>query len=145
MAVCVSGVSSGGQLALLLAAHRRVTCTIAQAAPTDLATLHGWVRDAAAKYLLPYGSVRRWSPVSYASRIRGPVLLATPKHDPAVAADQSRRMAQRLPGSRLVVLANATPGLPFGHTTVSPPALRHYRDVERAFALRAISPKRRRN
>ena len=143
--ICVSGVSSGGHLALLLAAHRRVSCTIAQSAPTDLAALHGWVRGAASRYLLPFGSIRRWSPVTYAARIRGPVLLATPEHDPAVAADQSRRMARRLRGARLVVLGNATPGVAFTHTTVSARALGRYRRVERAFALRAISSKPRRS
>lgn len=143
--ICVSGVSSGGQLALLLAAHRHVACTIAQSAPTDLSTLRGWVHDAAARYLFPFGSERRWSPLTYASRIRGPVLLATPRSDPAIAAQQSRLLAPRLRDARLVTLANQRSGRPFTHATVGPSALAHYRRVERNFALRAIASKSRRS
>ena len=46
--ICASGGSSGGHLALLLAAHEEVDCVISEGGPTDLTTLDDTVDEYAA-------------------------------------------------------------------------------------------------
>jgi dipeptidyl aminopeptidase/acylaminoacyl peptidase len=123
--ICVHGVSSGGHLALMLAQRRpSVDCVIAVGAPSDLAH---WPRRARAVYdvvrsLRRRVSLRRWSPVRQARRIRQPVLLIHDQNDQIVPFAQSRRLARRLPHAELVGLC---PGpVAYVHTNVAPACLR---------------------
>ena len=129
--ICVHGQSSGGHLALMLAQRRpSVDCVIAVGAPTDLAH---WPREArgvhdAVRRLRPRVSLRRWSPVRQAWRIRQPVLLIHDQHDPIVPFDQSRKLVRRLPRGKLVGLC---PGpVTYVHTNVAPDCLRHAHRAE---------------
>lgn len=136
--ICVHGVSSGGHLALMLAQRRpSVDCVIAVGAPTDLAH---WPREAAGVYdsvrsLRRRVSLRRWSPVRQAARIRQPVLLIHDRNDQIVPFAQSRKLARRLPRATLVGLC---PGpVAYVHTHVAPDCLRRARRAE-ARLLRRI-------
>ena len=136
--ICVHGLSSGGHLALMLAQRRpSVDCVIAVGAPTDLAH---WPREAAGVYdsvrsLRRRVSLRRWSPVRRAARIRQPVLLIHDQNDQIVPFAQSRKLARRLPRAKLVGLC---PGpVAYVHTHVAPDCLRHARRAE-ARLLRRI-------
>ena len=136
--ICVHGLSSGGHLALMLAQRRpSVDCVIAVGAPSDLAR---WPEEARGVYdsvrsLRRRVSLRRWSPVRQAGRIRQPVLLIHDQNDQIVPFAQSRRLERRLPRGRLVGLC---PGpVAYVHTHVASDCLRHARRAE-ARLLRRI-------
>src|SRR5690349_440691 len=61
--ICASGESSGGHLALMLAARRPgLACAISKAGPTDLVHFPaGYLADVIHQYLAPYLSLRHWS------------------------------------------------------------------------------------
>lgn len=135
--VCVYGESAGGQLALLLAArHRSVRCVITVGAVADLPGLR---RDHAIEPLIQLarrawahepGGLRAHSPLTYAHRLRMPVLVAGLRHDPIVPVAQQRRLAAHLPRARLLF---QRPGeRDFVHGKASPASLRRlYREEAR--------------
>jgi acetyl esterase/lipase len=108
--ICASGLSAGGNLALMLAAQEPdLACVLALSAPTDLTSLaqqdpEGDEAYEAAVTAFGAGKLAKFSPVRYANRIRAKVLLVAAESDPVVPADQSRELAQALPGAELLVL-----------------------------------------
>ena len=141
--VCVYGESAGGQLALLLAArHRSVRCVITVGAVGDLPGLR---RDHAIKPLIDlatrawaheHGGLRAHSPLTFARRLRIPVLLAGLRHDPIVPVAQQRRLAARLPRARLLLQASGE--RPFVHGKASAAALRRLHRAEARLVRRTL-------
>jgi acetyl esterase/lipase len=118
--ICALGVSSGGHVALMLAADRNIACVIANAAPTDLPSWTGESPGQAGYTEGFFGrgaSLRRWSPTSRASRIKARVLLQYASNDTDVPADQGRRFLKAHPRrTSLVVLDPGTEA--FAHSNV---------------------------
>ena len=99
--VCVSGESSGGQLALMLATDRRVTCAISLAGPVDLTLKRPNAGDESATIRDArriWGSkVRSVSPVHNASRTRAAVMLISAVGDHAAPPARALGYASRAP------------------------------------------------
>jgi dipeptidyl aminopeptidase/acylaminoacyl peptidase len=141
--VCVYGESAGGQLALMLAArHPSVRCVITVGAVGDLVGLR---RDHATKLLLDLtarawahepGGLRAHSPLTFAGRLRIPVLLAGLRHDPIVPVAQQRRLARRLPRARLLLQDAGSHA--FVHGKASPAGLRRLHRAETGLLRRAL-------
>jgi acetyl esterase/lipase len=141
--VCVYGESAGGQLALMLAArHRSVRCVITVGAVADLPGLR---RDHAVDLLVRLakrawahapGGLRAHSPLTYARRLRMPVLIAGLRRDPIVPVAQQRRLAARLPRARLLLQESGD--REFVHGKASPLALRRLHRAENALLRRAL-------
>lgn len=132
--VCAVGESSGGHLALMLAARRPLACVEAVGAPTDLRALRGFVRRVAVK---AFGhDLAAWSPVRHAGSIRGRVMLVHAANDLVVDPGQARLMKDAKPDAELVLLP---PGeLSFMHLTkIDEPAYRAYLEAEERM-LRAV-------
>lgn len=110
--ICLVGHSAGGNLALLVAEHRRsVACVISEAGPTDLMTFRHQkaypttvTEDGEVigpewgykHYIVPSFGVdpkvlREWSPVHRAGAINASVLLGASTHDPWIP---QRQMAE---------------------------------------------------
>lgn len=104
--ICVMGESSGGALALLIAAEfPRIRCVLTYATIGDLRLLRsGPLAIEAREWLLPFGGYERWDPATNASRIRQPVVLVHHVADTTVPVRHSRVMAQRLRSAQLIEL-----------------------------------------
>ena len=105
--VCLHGESSGGQLALMVAARASsVDCVISDSGVVDLAAVPrtSGLRPIIDGWLLADGGMRRWDPLTNARRIRQPVLLVHHREDPVVSPDQSRRLAAALARAAFVEL-----------------------------------------
>ncbi len=119
--VCATGISAGGNLALLLAAREpQLECVAAVSAPTDLTTLarqdpQGQEAYNAAVHALGQDQLGRFSPIRYADRIRAKVLLVNAESDPVVPSEQGRELARALPGSQLLVLPPGPAPAEFAH------------------------------
>jgi len=109
--VCLLGESSGGALALLLAArYPRIACVVTYATVGDLRLLtSGPLASQVEDWLLPYGGYRRWDPMTNAGRVRQRVLLIHHDADTTVPPAHSRRLRGRLQRSRLIELRTAGP------------------------------------
>lgn len=127
--VCAVGESSGGHLALMLAARRPLACVEAVGAPTDLRALKGAARRVAVKAFGRDG-LAEWSPVLHAGDIGGRVMLVQADNDLIVDPRQARLMKDAKPGAELVRLP---PGrLGFMHLTkIDKEAYRRYLQAER--------------
>lgn len=105
--ICVAGGSAGGNLAMLLATHRRPNCVISEAGPTDISTTDASVKNSAA-FLLGEANFRAWSPLFVTGRINTPTLLVSATNDPYVPhTTQAVPYKKRYPAATLVTL---TPG-----------------------------------
>jgi dipeptidyl aminopeptidase/acylaminoacyl peptidase len=108
--ICASGISAGGNFALMLATREPdLDCVLALVAPTDLTSIaeqdpEGDEAYQAAVTTLGKDQLAKFSPVRYANRIRAKVLLVVAETDPIVPADQGRELAHALPGAQLLVL-----------------------------------------
>jgi acetyl esterase/lipase len=159
--VCISGDSSGAQLALMIASRRdNVSCVIANGPPTDLvriarqgvhaaiagtgpALLAQGALSAAGKALAAFGKdgLRPASPIRRAARINTRVLLATAGDDQMIPIAQVASMAHALLLARpenYVDTVVVGPGeLPFAHGTASSDAVdeyyRHVKDLVAPF------------
>jgi acetyl esterase/lipase len=106
--VCASGISAGGNLALMLATSEPdLQCVIAVSSPTDLTTLARQDPQGDEAYGLAVAAfgkdqLARFSPVRYTGRIRAKVLLIAADTDPIVPAAQSRELGKALPGAQLL-------------------------------------------
>ncbi len=110
--ICAWGESAGGQLALMLAAARPVTCVISQAGPTDFLTLLEESTVAHLKWepfgwetmVLPtWGSaLSAFSPVNHCSTTH--YLLGASSNDPLVPPAQMNDYKARCPGGKTVLL-----------------------------------------
>jgi acetyl esterase/lipase len=99
--VCVSGESSGGQLALMLAVNPQVTCAIGLAAPVDLTVRHpnpgdetATIRDARRIWGSRVGA---FSPVNVAARTTAAVMLFSAVGDRAAPPARALGYAARAP------------------------------------------------
>jgi acetyl esterase/lipase len=113
--VCAHGDSAGGQLALMLAARfRSVRCVISNSGAIDLRAMpRGSMLEFQVRHwLLPFGGLRRWDPLTNAKRIRQPVLLIAHTGDPVVPVRQSRRVGRVLPRSLYIELPPGPEGGP---------------------------------
>ena len=139
--LCLYGESSGGHLALLLAAERReVECVIAVAAPVDLLSLGP---DLAPISNFLFGpdpmELRRWSPAFRSRGIRASVLLKSGIDDPVVPVAQHRAFVKGRPGTKSFFLE---PGeRRWSHGSASASAIRQARRVEANFARRLTAGK----
>jgi acetyl esterase/lipase len=147
--ICADGSSSGGWLALMLAALRKqLACVITEAGPTDLRSwesqeptleLREWVHLMMAYTFAP----RLWmySPVRLASRIRAELLMATGSADVWVPPTQMEEMRRARPSTSTMTLQSppTPPGsLPnFTHTSVTPHALARFHSTEATLLNRA--------
>lgn len=108
--ICASGISAGGNLALMLATREPdLACVLALSAPTDLASLGAQDPEGDEAYqaaVTAFGKdqLGKFSPVRFANRITAKVLLIVAEGDPIVPAEQGRELARVLPGAELVVL-----------------------------------------
>jgi acetyl esterase/lipase len=108
--ICASGISAGGNFALMLATREPdLDCVLALVPPTDLTSLaeqdpEGDEAYRAAVTALGKDQLAKFSPIRYANRIKAQVLLVVAETDPIVPADQGRELAQALPGAQLLVL-----------------------------------------
>jgi pimeloyl-ACP methyl ester carboxylesterase len=127
--ICLDGWSSGGHLALMVAARRPdVACVISVAGPTYLPSLPQPLLGIAHRFFDRHGGLRAWSPATL--EIGAPVLLAAARHDAVVPFEQSRRM------SSAQVIALGRGSAAYVHGTVSRADLRRFHARERRF-LRA--------
>jgi len=126
--VCAVGESSGGHLALMLAARRPLACVEAVGAPTDLRSLRGFARRVAVM-AFGRGGLARWSPVLHANSIGARVMLVHAQNDRIVDPAQARSMKDAKPDAELVLLP---PGrLGFMHLTkIDKAAYRAYLEAE---------------
>lgn len=110
--ICVLGESSGGTLALLLAAkYSRIACVVTYAAVGDLRLLRsGPLAAEVREWLLPYGGYARWDPMTNSRRVRQPVALIHHVADTTVPPAHSRRLHRRLARSTLFELRSAPRG-----------------------------------
>jgi acetyl esterase/lipase len=119
--VCASGISAGGHLALMLATREpELDCVIALAAPTDLTTLgeqdpSGDEGYKAAVDAFGANRLARFSPIRYADRIKADVLLIVAESDPVALPEQSRELAEALPGAELLILPPGPIPVPWAH------------------------------
>lgn len=138
-AICVSGDSAGGTLALLLAIERpSVACVITQGAIADQDTMPASFRDEMVT-VLP-GHLHQFSPVDYAAKLTVPVLMGGSTADTTVPESaQLGEMKSARPRTHTMLLAGApTPDAfdtNFTHANVTAAALaRFHRDELRLVA-----------
>jgi acetyl esterase/lipase len=148
-AVCAWGGSSGGHLALLLAAYRpAVKCVMAAAAPTDLVSYDrepayaplGVPRSTGptwlyTNYILPtfgLANLWQWSPVRVASRILAQVLLGESSYDELVPQEQMWDMQRLRPDTTRAMLLPGSWLSPenFVHASVTRSALASWQRAE---------------
>jgi acetyl esterase/lipase len=121
--VCVAGESSGGSLALFLAAgNSRVACVISQAAPVDFNIAHPSPGD---DYATVTDAKRIWGarngPVRYASRTQAAVLLLNGAGDKTAPPSRANGYVARAPHAANVTMrAGSTKWL---HTRVNKASL----------------------
>jgi dipeptidyl aminopeptidase/acylaminoacyl peptidase len=119
--ICASGISAGGNLALMLATREPdLACVVALAAPTDLTSLaeqdpEGDEAHQAAVAAFGKDQLAKFSPVRYADRIKAKVLLILAESDPVDPVDQGDELAQVLPGLQLLILPPGPVSVPFAH------------------------------
>ena len=119
--ICASGISAGGNLALMLATREPdLACVAALAAPTDLTSLarqdpEGDEAYQAAVEAFGQDQLGKFSPVRYADRIKAKVLLISAETDPLDPPDQTRELAQALPGAETLILPPGPVSVPFAH------------------------------
>jgi acetyl esterase/lipase len=124
--VCAVGDSSGGHLALMLAARKpSLDCAVDRVGPTNLASLAAQgatVAHEAAVDAFGAGGLERFSPVRYAARIEANVLMILAENDPVIPVAQGSELMSVLPSAELVVLP---PGQAtwFHGSSVTEPAL----------------------
>lgn len=97
--VCVQGDSAGGQLALMLAANfGSISCVISNSGAIDFRHMpaNSLLEVEVTQWLLPFGGLKRWDPLTNAARIKQPVLVIAHRQDPIVPVEQSRRIARAL-------------------------------------------------
>lgn len=140
--VCAIGMSAGGNLALLLAAHRRdLRCTISLAGPTDLPALRhepgGGIAYQLAVRAFGTANLNRYSPIRYVHSIRARVMLLYARTDPIVPVAQGIAMAKALPGATLITLPPG--GTTFVHSRVNAAAAHRAEVAEVLFLARATS------
>lgn len=139
--ICASGWSSGGHLALLLAALRpELDCVVAQAAPTDLPALtaEGTLGGIAATFAFgaehTTAPADAFSPVALASSIHASLLLATAENDQWVPASQMDAMRAAMANAgrarQIKTLRLAAGPEDFWHGTVSAAALGEFHHAE---------------
>jgi dipeptidyl aminopeptidase/acylaminoacyl peptidase len=108
--ICASGISAGGNFALMLAAREPdLDCVLASAAPTDLAQLAAQDPEADESYqaaIDAFGSdgLAKFSPLRFASKIKAKTMLVFSATDPVVPVEQGREMARALPEAKLIVV-----------------------------------------
>lgn len=100
--ICAYGWSAGGNLALLLANHRKLACVVAEAAPTDLYTGSQGVKDAATFFF--NSNWKPWSPVYTTKKLRQPTLLVSATNDPTVLHSQAIEFKKRFTKTKLITL-----------------------------------------
>jgi acetyl esterase/lipase len=120
--VCTSGASSGGELALMLARDRRVTCAISQAGPVDFDIDNPAPGD---DYATITDAKRIWGaqngPIRFAPRTHAAVLLLSGAGDETAPSSRALRYVARAPhAANVTMTAGSTQWL---HTHVSPAAL----------------------
>jgi pimeloyl-ACP methyl ester carboxylesterase len=128
--ICLDGWSSGGHLAMMVAAIRpEVECVIAVAAPSHLPSLPGPLLRLAHRFFDSHGGLARWSPATL--KLDVPLLLGHARADHAVPFGQSMRMLDADPLARLVAFAPGS--APYVHGTVSRRDLDRFHVLERRF------------
>jgi len=139
--MCATGWSSGGHLALLLAAERPdLDCVVALAAPTDLPALFAAWTDGGRAAAFAFGaqaastSGNGLSPVDVAGQIRARLLLATAANDswvPPSQMDALRAALERSGSPAPIETLELEPGRQlFWHGHVSPRALAELQAAE---------------
>jgi dipeptidyl aminopeptidase/acylaminoacyl peptidase len=118
--ICAEGSSSGGHLALLMAARRpRLRCMVALSSPSNLATLGGGPNGDRARSLAirAFGeeNLARYSPVNQADRIEADLLLVNARRDAAVPPEQAFALADLVPGTTSLVLSTGQVSVLWGH------------------------------
>jgi pimeloyl-ACP methyl ester carboxylesterase len=133
MPICLDGWSSGGHLALLVAARRpRVACVISLAGPAHLPSLPKPLIGLAHRFFDDRGGLLDWSPTT--KRIRAPILLGHARADKTVPFDQAMRMVATHPRARLVALGRGR--APYVHGRVSRADLERFHTRQRRFLRR---------
>jgi len=143
-AICAIGQSSGGHLALMLAALRPgLACVVAVGAPTDLTTAQAtapFLFELGVRRSFPLDQLADYSPVALAERIRARVLLAAVVTDPIVPITQMLAYLAADPDAVGMLLP---PGnAPFLHTSASAEAVRRF-DAAAIALLHAIGGSQR--
>jgi dipeptidyl aminopeptidase/acylaminoacyl peptidase len=119
--ICASGISAGGNLALMLATREPdLACVVTLAAPTDLTTLatqDAEDDEASHAAIAAFGrdQLTKFSPVRYADKIKAQVLMIEAEADPINPPDQGRELERVLPGAELLVLPPGPVPAPFAH------------------------------
>lgn len=142
---CALGGSAGGNLALMLAAARStVDCVVAEAGPTDAATLRTgstpaggtdgprWVYNLLTTAVGPE-SLFWWSPAQFPIKAR--VLWATAANDPYIPQAQGTLLASKMRAANasayVDVMSLPAGTTPWVHANVSDAGLATFRDHER--------------
>jgi acetyl esterase/lipase len=152
-ALCVTGDSAGGHLALLLAADRprSVHCVIARGAPTNAQRLGAgkaynpstgrydspWPRVLAVGWRSAFGRkwTTRFNPIARTDEIEAPVLVASATADPMIPRHQATSLAARLRRATALLLEPGTTRFP--HASISAQADARYAHAEARLTDRA--------
>jgi acetyl esterase/lipase len=119
--ICVSGISSGGHLGLMLATQEPdLACVINLSGPVDLTTLAKQDEDADEGYraaVAAFGkdALKKYSPIRLADRIKARVLMIVAEDDPVNPVEQADELERALPSAEVLVLPKGPEKLPFAH------------------------------
>ncbi len=135
--ICVSGSSAGGNLALLLATKRPVSCVIAEAPPTNLYTVSESVYNSAV-FLLGKENFVAWSPIYQTKRIKVPTMLVSATNDPLVShTTQAIPFKKKYPKTILVTLQPGDGKGGFVHSKVDSAQFNKARNREASLIIKA--------
>jgi dipeptidyl aminopeptidase/acylaminoacyl peptidase len=119
--ICASGISAGGNFALMLATREPdLDCVVTLAAPTDLTTIaqqdpEGDEAHQAAVEAFGEDQLAKFSPVRFADRINAKVLVISAATDPLDPPAQTRELAQALPDAETLILPPGPVPVAFAH------------------------------
>jgi dipeptidyl aminopeptidase/acylaminoacyl peptidase len=119
--ICVTGLSAGGNLGLMLATREPdLACVSTLAAPTDLTTIAqqdptGDEAYVAAVKAFGPNRLAEFSPVKYASKIQAKVQMFIAETDPLVPVAQGEELKRALPSAQLNVVPPGSVPVPWAH------------------------------
>ncbi len=127
--ICASGISAGGHLAMMLATRERdLACVVNFVGPFDLTTVKDQDEEGDEGYkeaVAAFGKdgLAKFSPSTYADRIKAKILMVLAETDPVTPVEQGAQLERAIPDAELLVLPDGPVEAWWGHgATVQPDA-----------------------